>query len=165
MEQSDKAEFCGAEGMMKANIFDKNCFHISGESLELRLIDVFEPENGDLPFYWWDIILKSDNTAIGKISLRLGENYHSYYNGNIGYEIDEKYQGHHYAFLACRMVLAIAKKHGMEKLYLTCDYNNIPSYKTIERLGGVLLEEIVPPEDYLYYFDGIVKHKIYELKL
>lgn len=150
---------------MKEKIFDEAFFHVSGETLDLRLIDVFEPENGDLPFYWWDIVLKSENKAVGKISLRLGESYHSYYNGNIGYEIDEEYRGHHYAFLACQMVLEIAKKHGLKKLTLACDYDNAASYKTIERLGGVLLEEVVPPTDYLYFFEGMEKQKIYELKI
>ncbi len=150
---------------MKKKIFDETFFNVSGKILDLRLIGVFEPENGDLPFYWWDVILKSENKAIGKISLRLGENYHSYYNGNIGYEIDEEYRGHHYAFWACQMVLDIAEKHNLKKLYLSCDYDNVASYKTIERLGGALVEEVVPPTDYLYFFEGIVKQRIYELKI
>lgn len=150
---------------MKSQIFDEKFFNVSGEILNLRLIDVYEPGNGDLPFYWWDIVLKTDSKPVGKISLRLGQNYHSYYNGNIGYEIDEEYQGHHYALLACQMVLKIAKQHGMSKLYLTCDHDNIASYKTIERLGATLVEEVIPPEDYLYYSEGIEKHKIYELKI
>ncbi len=150
---------------MKKKIFDEAFFNVSGKTLDLRLIDVFEPENGDLPFYWWDIILKSENKAIGKISLRLGENDHSYYNGNIGYEINEAYRGHHYAFLACQMVLDIAGKHNMKKLYLSCNYDNAASYKTIERLGGVLVEEVVPPTNYLYFYEGIGKQKIYQLNI
>ena len=158
-------DVCGSEISMKSEIFDKRYFNVPGEILDLRLINVFEPDNGDLPFYWWDIILKTEHIAIGKISLRLGENRHSYYNGNIGYEIDKEYQGRHYALLACEMVLPIAKAHGMDKLYLTCDYDNVPSYKTIERLGGTLIEEIEPPTDYIHYYEGIPKHKIYELKI
>lgn len=150
---------------MEKKIFQEEFFYISGEILNLRLIGVFEPKNGDLPFYWWDMILKSENAAVGKISLRLGENYHSYYDGNIGYEVDEEYRGHHYALLACRMVFDVARAHGMNKLYLTCDYDNVPSYKTIEKLGGVLVEETDPPEDYFYYFEGIVRHRIYALEL
>lgn len=150
---------------MKADIFNKKFYSISGEILDLSLIDVFVPDNDGLPFYWWNIILKNENKAIGKISLRLGANYHSHYNGNIGYEIDEEYQGHHYALLACQMILPVAKQHNMDKLYLTCDYDNVPSCKTIEKLGCILVEEVVPPTDYLYYFDGIAKHKIYELKV
>lgn len=150
---------------MKSKIFNENFFNISGKILDLRLIDVFVPDNGDLPFYWWNIVLKSENAVIGKISLRLGSNFHSYYNGNIGYEIDKEYPGHHYSFFACQMILPIAKQHNLKKLYITCDYDNIPSYKTIEKLGGKLVEEVVPPVEYLYYFDGIAKHKIYQLEL
>ena len=150
---------------MQSTIFNEKFFNIYGDVLNLSLIDVFVPDNGDLPFYWWNIVLKSNNTVIGKISLRLGANYHSYYNGNVGYEIDKQYQGHHYALLACQMLLPVAKQHNMTRLYLTCDCDNIPSYKTIERLGGKLVAEVVPPKDYFYYYEGISKQKIYELEI
>lgn len=146
-------------------MFYESFFNISGEGLELRLIDTFEGENGSLPFYWWDIILKSENVAIGKISLRIGHNYHSYYNGNIGYEIDAEFRGNHYSLSACQLVLKVARHHNMNKLYLTCDYDNIASYKIIERLGAKLIEEVEPPKDYIFYYEGIAKHRIYELKL
>lgn len=150
--------------MTKAH-FDKELFCITGDVLELRLIDTYEGKDENLPFYWWNIILRSTDIVIGKISFRIGHNFHSYYNGNIGYEIDETYRGHHYAQQACRLALKAARSHKMEKIYLTCDYDNIASYKTIERLGAVLVEETVPPESYIYYYEGIPKHRIYELCL
>ena len=146
------------------NIFCDKFFNIDGEILELRLIDTYEGESGALPFYWWNIMLKSSNAAIGKISFRIGHNYHSYYNGNIGYEIDEKYRGNHYALTACRMVLKLAEYYDMDKLYLTCDYDNIASYKTIEKLGGRLIEEACPPKDYIYYYEEMPKQRIYEVR-
>ncbi len=150
---------------MKPSIFNKSFYLIEGENMELRLIDTFDEKDGALPFYWWDIILKEEDKAIGKISFRIGNNYHAYFNGNIGYEIDEAYRGNDYAFLACRLVLQCARFHKMERIYLTCDYDNIASYKTIEKLGATLVEEIIPPKDYIYYYEGIAKHKIYELVL
>lgn len=145
------------------NIFSDKFFNIAGDILELRLIDTYEGESDALPFYWWNIILKSSDVVIGKISFRIGHNYHSYYNGNIGYEIDEEYRGNHYAWMACRMVLKLAEYYNMDKLYLTCDYDNIASYKTIEKLGGRLIEEVCPPKDYIYYHEGMPKQRIYEL--
>lgn len=150
---------------MRENLFHESFFNIIGEHLELRLINTYEGKDGSLPFYWWDIVLKSDNIAIGKISFRIGHNYHSYYNGNIGYEIDETYRGNHYALLACQLVLQVAQYHNMDKIYLTCDYDNEASYKTIEKLGAKLIEEVRPPEDYIYYYEGIANHKIYELSI
>jgi len=150
---------------MSESLFNEQFFHIEGDSLTLCLIDTYSEAGGSLPFYWWDIILKSDNIAIGKISFRIGHNYHSYYNGNIGYEVDEAYRGNHYALAACQLVLQVARYHDMSKIYLTCNYDNMASSKTIEKLGATLIEEVQPPEDYIFYYDGIPKHKIYELSL
>ena len=150
---------------MSDTLFNKDLYHIDGESIELRLIDTYDGSDGALPFYWWDIILKQNNVAVGKISFRVGHNYHSYYNGNIGYEVDEEYRGYHYSLLASRLVLKVAKYHKMEKIYLSCDYDNVASYKTIEKLGANLIEEVLPPRDYIYYWDGIKAQRIYELKI
>lgn len=150
---------------MAANSFSKDLYFIEGENIELRLIDTYEGGNGALPFYWWDIVLKPNSIAVGKISFRIGHNYHSYYNGNIGYEVDEEYRGHHYSLLACQLVLKVAQYHKMDKIYLTCDYDNVASYKTIEKLGAKLIEEVLPPKDYIYYNEKIEVHKIYELSI
>ena len=150
---------------MADDLFNKDLYHIEGENIELRLIATYEGEDGALPFYWWNIILKPDNVAVGKISFRIGHNYHSYYNGNIGYEIDEKYRGNHYALMACQLALKAARYHKMEKIFLTCDYDNAASYKTIEKLGADLVEEVLPPKDYIFYYEGMEIHRIYELKI
>ena len=150
---------------MTDNIFNKNFYYIEGEHIELRLIDTYDSEDRELPFYWWDIILKQNHIAIGKISFRIGHNYHSYYNGNIGYEIDEEYRGHHYALLACQLVLRVAQYHKMDRIYLTCDYDNVASFKTIEKLGAKFIEEVLPPKDWIFYYDEVPPHKIYELSV
>ena len=62
---------------MADNIFNKDLYYIEGENITLRLIDTYKGENGALPFYWWDIVLKPNNVAVGKISFRIGHNYHS----------------------------------------------------------------------------------------
>ena len=151
--------------IINKDIFNKNFFTISNDELELRLIDVYPSTKGAIPFYWWNVYLKSKDVKIGSISFRIGHNYHSYYNGNIGYEIDEEYQGNNYAYKACKMLMDVAIYHQMDKIYFSCTYDNIASYKTIEKLGGKLIEEITPPKDYIYYFVGIKLHKIYELEI
>lgn len=150
---------------MADDLFNEDLYYIEADSIALRLIDTYQGEGGALPFYWWDIVLKTSNVAVGKISFRIGHNFHSYYNGNIGYEIDEEHRGHHYALLACQLVLKAAQYHKMEKIYLTCDYDNAASYKTIEKLGAKLTEEVLPPKDYIYYTEEIAVHRIYELQI
>ena len=61
--------------------------------------------------------------------------------------------------------MPVAKYHGMDRIYLSCDCDNAASYKTIERLGANLIEEVEPPHDYIYYYEGMPKQRIYELSI
>ncbi len=155
----DSREYC------RYTIFNKDFFTLENDSVRLELIDTYAGNDKELPFYWWNIISKSRNVNVGKISFRIGHNYHSYYNGNIGYEVDEEYRGNHYALLACQLMPDVARYYGMDKLYLTCDFDNVASYKTIEKLGARLIEEVQPPKDYVFYYEGMPKQRIYELKI
>lgn len=138
---------------------------IKGDLLTLSCIKL-EPGNAyEIPFYWYNIILNESKERIGKISIRIGHNYHSYFNGNIGYEIDEAYRGHHYAIEACKMILSVAKAHQMTYIYLCYDEENVASYKTIEQLGGRLVEIILPPKDYFGYYEGMSRSRIYQLDI
>ncbi len=138
---------------------------VKSDLLTLELIDFYEENGPQIPFYWFDIVLNSTKQKVGKISIRIGHNYHSYYNGNIGYEVDEEFRGHNYALEACKLVISVAKDHGMDLLYLTCDEDNTASYKTIEKLGGMLVETVRPPEDYFAYYDGMPLTKIYRCNI
>ena len=146
-------------------VFRKEFYSADGEVVGLRLIEAVEGKQKELPFYWWSIVDNIAGTCVGKISLRLGHNYHSYWNGNIGYEVDAPYRGHHYAGIALKMVLPLAKAHGMDHLIVSCDEDNVASYKTIERCGGRLLEISYPPEDWVYYRPGLPRKRIYRIDL
>lgn len=138
---------------------------IKGENLFLKILYRDEGDNKEIPYYYYAIYLNHLKNPIGKISIRIGHNYHSYFNGNIGYEIDKDFQGNHYASQACQLVIPVAKYHNMDYLILTCDKSNIASSKTIEKLGARLIEIVMPPKDYVFYFEGIEAHKIYRLDI
>lgn len=138
---------------------------LTGDTMELKLIKFYPGDDVEIPYYWYDIIPKALEKPVGKISIRLGNNYHSYYNGHIGYEVDEEYRGHGFSYEAAKLVLPVAKAYGMEYIYLTCDEDNAASYKTIEKLGAKLVELAVPPKDYFGWYEGIPVHRIYRLKL
>lgn len=97
---------------------------IAGHPLTLKIIEKNPGDQQAIPFYYYNILLSGSDQPIGKISLRVGHNFHSYYNGNIGYEIDLAHRGHHYAAAACQMLFPLAKAHGME-------YLASPAMKTI----------------------------------
>ncbi|MCH5323753.1 MAG: GNAT family N-acetyltransferase [Eubacterium sp.] len=137
------------------------------ETDELILL-LAEKNPGDgimLPFYYYDIIRKSDNAVVGKISVRIGRNFHSYYNGNIGYEVYEQYRGNCYAYKACVAVLTVAKAEGMDYIYITCAESNKASYKTIEKLGAKLFEICEVPQSYFAWHEGMERQRIYRLVL
>lgn len=136
---------------------------ISDAEITLKFSQKYQGDDELLPFYYYDIIIS--DSIVGKISIRIGNNYHSYYNGNIGYEIDKEYRGNNYSYKACKLVLQVAKAHDMDELILTCDESNIASYKTIEKLGAELIEIVKPPEDYFAYRENMEKQRIYKLQL
>jgi len=91
-------------------------------------------------------------TIVGGIGLRVGHTPHvERYAGHIGYHVYPPYRGHHYAERACRLLLPLARRHGLREVWITCNPDNGPSRRTCERLGATLVEVVaVPPDDSLY---------------
>ena len=118
-----------------------------------------------IPLYYYDTIRKNDSVTVGKISIRIGNNIHSNYNGHIGYEIFKEYRGNGYAYSASLMVLDVARFHGMDFIYLTCDESNVASYKTIEKLGAELVELCDAPREYFGWREGMEKQRVYKFYL
>lgn len=138
---------------------------LGDEFITLKICDKKDENGEELPFYYYDIFENKTNRHAGKISIRIGSNYHSYYNGNIGYEVDEPCRGNHYSYRAVMLVLQVAKAHGMDTIYITCNASNIASKKIIERTGAALLEIAKVPEDYIFWKEGIEDHCIYRLEI
>ncbi len=136
---------------------------LSNDEVTLKICQKYPGDDELLPFYYYDIII--GDSIVGKISIRIGSNYHSYYNGNIGYEIDKEFRGNNYSYKACKLAFQVAKAHGMNELILTCDESNIASYKTIENLGAELIEIAKPPKDYFAYRENMKKQRIYKLHI
>ena len=107
------------------------------------------------------------NEKIGECDLRVGMNDELYYAGNIGYRIYEPYRGHGYAYEAAKMLMRIAREiHGFDEIILTCSPDNIASRKTLEKLGGVLVETVNVPSWHWLYKRGETVKQIwrYDLK-
>ena len=103
---------------------------------------------------------------IGKIDLRIGMNRELYYAGNIGYRVDLGYRGHGYAYDASRVLFPAARDiFGMKELIITCSPDNLPSRRTLEKLGGILLGTKDVPEDHWLYQRGEPVKNIYLYQL
>jgi len=81
--------------------------------------------------------VKNDGTVVGCIELRhtLNESL-AVSGGHIGYSVVPKERRKGYATRMLTQVLTMAKEAGIDKVLLTCDVDNIASYKTIEKCGG-----------------------------
>lgn len=143
------------------NAFDE----LKNSYVTLKIIEKIKGNPDITPYYYYAIYVGNSQVPVGKISIRIGSNRYTYYNGNIGFEIDESFRGNHYAYYASLLVLWVAKYHGMKHIHITCDETNIASYKTIKKLGGRLLEVVIPPKDFVFYYEGMPPQRIYQLDL
>lgn len=138
-------------------------FSMSIEIKQLHYINEHLPKNW-LPYYIFGIYLK--DKFVGKIVLREGNIKQRYYDGHIGYSIDEEYRGHHYAYQACLLIKDIAKEKGFKELVFTCNPDNIASKKTIEKLQATYIEtKPVPKEMQSDFKPGDKIKDIYILEL
>jgi len=102
------------------------------------------PEKKHVPGY--NFMICKNGEKIGALSLRIGYTDGLYFGGQIGYNIDEKYRGNGYAGRACRLILPVAKAHGMIKLLITNDHKNAASKRVCEKLGARFIRVARLPE-------------------
>jgi predicted acetyltransferase len=134
----------------------------------LRLLvkahDPADPEKGWVPAYRLLIIV--DGTPVGTIDLRLGEtDVMVRYGGQVGYAIDPPHRGHRYAARALRLVTSLARHHGFDVLWISCNPENLPSRRTCELAGAELVEIVDLPPDCDMYANGDRKKCRYRIVL
>jgi tagatose 1,6-diphosphate aldolase len=91
----------------------------------------------------------------GGIGLRVGTNDEiRKYAGHVGYHVYPPARGHHYAERACRLLLPLARAHGIGELWITVNPDNFPSRRTCERLGAKLIDVIPIPPEHAFHARG-----------
>jgi len=118
--------------------------------LELVLAGRFpgDPGRGWAPAYHFQMVHAADGTPLGRIDLRVGNTHDIVmYAGHIGYEVAPEHRGHHYAARACRLLLPLARRHGLRTVWITCNPDNWASRRTCELAGATFVEIVDLPED------------------
>ena len=134
--------------------------------LELVLLEACpgDPLLGLVPVYRFEMRRVGQPQALGAIELRVGSTVHLVtYAGHIGYGVNREQRGHGYAARACKLLLALARSHGIETLWITCNPDNVASRKTLERLGAEYVERVDLPDDTDMYRRGERKKCRYRL--
>lgn len=104
------------------------------------------------------LIREKDNKLIGTINIRLNldEKKHIF-RGYIGYGIRPTERRKGYSKINLYLGLIEAKKIGLNKIFIVCEFNNIASNKTLKALGGKLKLSKIDPDDGIltnvYWFD------------
>lgn len=135
-------------------------------SLKYRYHTTSETAYDGIPTVYYDIVLNKDNIKVGDIELRLKMDDNMYYYGHVGYSILTKYRGNHYSFEACKLLFNEAKeRYEMSELYITCNPDNIASYKTLLKLNGELVEVVQVPKDHELFKRGDRMKCIFRYKI
>lgn len=107
---------------------------------------------GNTSFY--DIIEVKTRRIVGRCDLRVGQSSTLYIGGNIGYSVYIPYRGNRYAAKACELLFDVARQEGMKQLIITCNPDNIASYRTCEICGCTLKEIVDVPVNHELYLQG-----------
>ena len=108
------------------------------------------------------LMICKDGEKIGYIDLRIGYTDGLYYGGQIGYGVEEAHRGNGYAAAACRLLLPVARAHGMQKLLITNNHTNTASRRVCEKLGARLVRVARLPEWHELYQEGQRFVNVYE---
>ena len=119
--------------------------------LVLRVKMPAVPRRGLVPSYAFDMRHARTGEKVGSINLRVGDADDLRYSGHIGYSVVELHRGQRYAARSCRLLFPLAKRHGLNPLWITCNPENAASRKTCEIAGGELVEIVdLPKQDAQY---------------
>lgn len=125
-----------------------------------------DPLKAYVPAYHFKMVHTGTGEEVGQIDLRVGNTPNLIcYGGHFGYAVVPAHRGHHYAARACRLLLSLAQRHGLETIWITCNPENIASRRTCELLGAVLVEIVDLPEDIDMYQEGERQKCRYRLDL
>ena len=108
-----------------------------------------------VPAYTFIVRLVDRSVDLGRIVLRVGNTDHVLLcAGHLGYTGHPEHCGHRYAARACRLLVPLARRHGLRALWVTCNPENTASRRTCELAGGKLVEVMSLPEDTELYQRG-----------
>lgn len=134
-------------------------------SIKRRHIYTIEEVRDGLPYV--DYAICYGKKVVGGIELILVDNEASYYYGHIGYHIDKKYRGHHFARSACILVMQeAARDFDMHEFIITCSPDNTASIRTIEGLPKwSFIEKVEVPVDHPLFWRGEREKLVYRVSL
>lgn len=133
--------------------------------LELRLADYSLHSFHRVPTYFFRMMSGFSAHELGTINLRVGSTVHiERYAGHIGYGVHPQYRGHHYAARSVMLLLPLARRLGIDPMWITCDPENGASRRSLEIAGAEFVEIVdVPPDCGIRKYGGKLRKCRYRL--
>jgi tagatose 1,6-diphosphate aldolase len=114
----------------------------TNSAVQLHYLRTAEHPVCRVPARYYRIRTIADEHA-GNINLRLDATAAiTRYAGHIGYEVFPEHRGRRYAAQAVRLLIPVAREHGIHTLWITCDPENTASRRTLELAGAEYVETV-----------------------
>lgn len=120
--------------------------------LQLTLDAIYTPEGSPwaVPAYRFHVVV--NDVIAGTISLRVGMNERLVrYAGHVGFSVMPEFRGRRLAGRSVGLLLPLAKRHGLQPLWLSCNPDNQGSRRVMAWLGATYVETVDLPADYDRY--------------
>jgi len=125
-----------------------------------------DPTRNWVPYYVFQIVSAQTARRAGEIHLRVGNTEHMrLYGGHIAYGVRTEFRGNHFAARALRLLMPLARRHGLSELWITCNPENVASRRTCELAGAELIEIVDLPQHVDMYHEGERQKCRYRLDL
>ena len=99
-----------------------------------------------VPTYHFRMMHAGTDEQLGGIRLRVGSTPHiELYAGHIGYNVLQRHRGHRYAMRSLVLLVPLARRLGLDPLWITCDPENHASRRTLELAGAQFVEIVDVP--------------------
>lgn len=132
--------------------------------MNVRLIDVSDEFEDDVPGYVFDIQVDELERVVGRVEYRFEHGVDLLYYGHVGYVIYLPYRGHRFAQKACvAMAQIVRKKHPeIKSMMITCNPDNEASRQTIINLGAVFIQRVDVEKSHELYAQGDIQKDVFE---
>lgn len=124
---------------------DRTTFDALLASAERMADTSLPPEDGKVhnDLYW----IVDEGEVVGFASFRHELNdWLRQFGGHIGYSVRASRRREGYAAAGLRLAMERARELGLDRVMLTCDDDNVGSFRTIEGAGGILQDRIEGPD-------------------
>jgi predicted acetyltransferase len=105
--------------------------------------------------FWMRLNDASPLRIAGGIGLRIGDaDTDLRYTGHFGYNVYPPVRGRRLAERSCRLLFPLARRYGLQSVWITCNPDNLASRKTAVHLGATLVEIVPVPVGHELYLRG-----------